>query len=87
MLTLTDLRSISTTRVDGPSPVTPVYTAHVHGHPVSTTRVDGCQKMHTSSRAVNSGSGNRPLLTEPIMQVMHVTNTEQFLKYRQAKIY
>jgi len=34
-----------TGRVDSP--------ARVHGRPVSTTRVDGCQKMHPSSRAVN----------------------------------
>jgi len=39
-------------------PVTPVYTARVHGRPFPipefTARVDGCQKMHPSSRAVNS---------------------------------
>ena len=29
--------------------------------PEFTARVNGCQKMHQSSRAVNSGSGNRPL--------------------------
>ena len=50
------LRSVSTTRVHGPSSradLTPVYTT-----PVSTTRVDGpswwVSKMHPSSRAVNS---------------------------------
>ena len=41
-----------------PLPVTPMYTARVHGRPVPlpelTARVDGCQKMHPSSRAVNS---------------------------------
>ena len=57
-------------------PVTPVYTARVQGRPVSTTRVDGpswrvsknapefsCRQLGPWTRAVNSGSGNRPLIT------------------------
>jgi len=42
------LSPVSTTRVHGPS-----------SRPEFTARVDGCQKIHPSSRAVNSGSGNR----------------------------
>jgi len=42
-------------RVDSPRTLVQFLT------PELTARVDGCQKMHPSWRAVNSGSGNRAL--------------------------
>ena len=63
---------VYTGRVHG-RPVTPVYTARVHERPVSTTRVHGPswrvsknapefsgRQLDPWTRAVNSGSGNRP---------------------------
>ena len=95
---LRNLRSVSTTRVHGPSSRaeltarelgcifwhpstrTPVYTARVHGRPVSTTLVHGPswrvsknapefsdRQLGPWTRAVNSGSGNRPLLCERVI--------------------
>ena len=58
------LRSVSTTRVHGPSSrpeltaralgCTSVYTARVHGRPVSTTRVDGPSWRVSKNAPVNS---------------------------------
>ena len=59
-------------KVTGRPCTRPVYTGVLFPLPELTARVDGCQKMHPSSRAINSGSVNRPLQSDAYVDLRRV---------------